>query len=96
MKKDMFDKLLESVHEAGQISRRETAPARHVAFDMPDIKALREKTGLSQTKFAVMIGVPVGTLRNWEQCRRKPDATAVALLKALQADTEAVVKALHT
>lgn len=95
MKEDMFSKLLESVHEAGSISRHEVAPARHKAFDVPDIKALRDKTGLSQAKFAVLIGVPIGTLQNWEQCRRKPDATAVALLRALQADTEGVIKAIH-
>ncbi len=95
MKEDMFSKLLESVHEAGSISRREVAPARHRAFDVPDIKALRAKTGKTQKEFALLIGVPIKTLQGWEQARRKPDATAVALLRALRADTEGVIKAIH-
>jgi len=48
-----------------------------------DVKAVRERTGLSQPKFAERIGVPVGTLRNWEQKRREPEGPARVLLALL-------------
>ena len=95
MKNELFEELLESVREAGRISRQETVPTRVFTFNAPDIKALREKTGLSQAKFALMIGIPVKTLQNWEQGRRKPKGPAVALLKVLKTDTEGTIRALH-
>lgn len=95
MKNDLFEELLESVREAGRISRQEVAPARAFTFDAPDIKALRENTGLSQAKFALIIGIPIKTLQNWEQGRRKPKGPAVALLKVFKSDPEGAIKALH-
>jgi putative transcriptional regulator len=48
-----------------------------------DAAAVRSKTGLSQAAFAQRIGVPVGTLRNWEQGRRSPQGPARVLLALL-------------
>jgi len=48
---------------------------------------------LSQTEFARVYGIPVGTLRDWEQGRTDPDAAAVAYLTAIINDSEAVAKA---
>ena len=45
-----------------------------------DAAAIRKRTGLSQARFAASIGVPVTTLRNWEQGRRMPDGPARVLL----------------
>jgi putative transcriptional regulator len=42
--------------------------------------AVREKAGMSQEEFARAIGVPLATLRNWEQHRREPDPAAKSLL----------------
>ena len=42
---------------------------------------LRERMQLSQPRFAAMLGISVGTLRNWEQGRRQPHGPARALLK---------------
>ena len=53
---------------------------RH-AVELPDdAKAIREKTGLSQSAFAGVLGVSVRTLQEWEQGRRKPQGPARALL----------------
>ena len=60
-----------------------------------DVKAIREKTGLSQGRFANLIGVSKRTLENWEQGRRHPTGPAKALLKILAADPENAVRALH-
>jgi putative transcriptional regulator len=90
MKKELFDELLDSVREGGAILRGERQPSRSTRFDEPDVRGLREKYGLSQSKFAVLMGISVGTLRNWEQGRRKPEGSARVLLKVVERHPEAV------
>ena len=90
MKKALFDELLESVREGGAILRNEREPSRAFVFDEPDVRALREKHGLSQPKFAALMGISVGTLRNWEQGRRKPEGSARVLLRVVERHPEAV------
>jgi putative transcriptional regulator len=46
-----------------------------------DISALRRFVGLTQTRFAMAMGISVHTLRNWEHGRRQPDGPALALLR---------------
>ncbi len=46
-----------------------------------DIAALRAFVGLTQAEFAQAIEISVHTLRNWEQGRRKPEGSAIALLR---------------
>jgi len=60
-----------------------------------DIKAVRKKLRASQSEFALMIGVNVSTLRNWEQGRRVPDGPALALLRVAAKNPIAVAEALH-
>jgi putative transcriptional regulator len=57
-------------------------------------KFVRRKLGLSQEQFAEIYQIPVGTLRDWEQHRSEPDATAKAYLKVIAADPEAVAAML--
>jgi transcriptional regulator with XRE-family HTH domain len=64
-------------------------------FRPADVKAVRAKLGTSQTEFALMIGVSVATLRNWEQARRTPEGPALALLRVAATNPEAVAAALH-
>ena len=71
MEKQLFDELLESVREAKAIMRGERKPSRIFVYDEPDVKTIRQRFKLSQPKFADLIGISVGTLRNWEQGRRK-------------------------
>ncbi len=94
MKTDNFDNLVNSVKEAGKIRRGEMAPSRTFMFEPEDIKAIREKLNMSQSEFALMIGVSVATLQNWEQGRRTPEGPARALLKIAAEDPEAVLHAL--
>jgi putative transcriptional regulator len=56
---------------------------------------VREKLNVSQNEFALMIGVSVRTLQNWEQGRRKPEGPAKALLRIASRDPNAVLAALH-
>jgi putative transcriptional regulator len=94
MKQDDFDELLESVQEAGKILRREMKPSREFLFSAEDVQAIRKRLKKSQGEFALMIGVSVATLRNWEQGRRQPHGPARALLKVAADNPKAVEKAL--
>ena len=51
-----------------------------IEVSCPDVVAIRSKTGLSQPAFARSIGIPLGTLKNWEQGRRRPEGPARVLL----------------
>jgi putative transcriptional regulator len=49
-------------------------------FNVPDIAMTRAKTGLTQARFAELLGVSVRTLQDWEQGRRAPSGAARTLL----------------
>lgn len=89
-----FDDLLESVQQMDEIVRGERTPSREFRVDAVRVKEVRAATGLSQDKFARIIDVQVGTLRNWEQGRREPTGPAKALLRAIRNDPKRVLKAL--
>ena len=91
-----FSKLLASVKEAGQIKSGIKKPSRVFQIDPPAIKAVRAKLHLSQSEFALMIGVSISTLQNWEQGRREPDGPAKALLKVATKNPRAIMDALHS
>lgn len=57
-------------------------------------KFTRFKLGLSQEDFANRFGIPIGTLRDWEQHRSKPDQAAESYLKVIAKNPKAVMKAL--
>lgn len=91
-----FDALLESVRDMGRHMRGETVTGVKVhEFPEPDVKAIRERTGLSQTRFAYLIGVKPKTLQNWEQHRVRPAGPARALLRIVEANPGAL-SVLHT
>ena len=94
MKKKMFEELLESVRQGGRILRGEMKSARVTEIRDEDIRAIRKKLGVSQREFALLIGVSVGTLRNWEQGRRRPEGPARALLRVAAKNPRAVAEAL--
>ena len=94
MKSTDFKQLVASVKQAGRIRRGTLRPRRVTTFKPADIRAIRAKLGVTQTEFALMIGVSVATLRNWEQGRRMPDGPARALLRVAATAPEAVALAL--
>ena len=60
------------------------ARVHHIEVPEPDVTAIRERSGLSQAEFARSIGVAVGTLRGWEQGRRRPEGPARVLLALIE------------
>ena len=95
MKDDAFQELMSSVREAGRIHRGTAKPSRTTVFRPADVKSVRDKLGASQSEFALMIGVSISTLQNWEQGRRTPDGPALALLRVAARNPKAVAEALH-
>jgi len=55
----------------------------------------RQATGLTQTAFADRYGVPVASLRDWEQGRRTPDSASQSYLRVIVQMPDAVADALH-
>ena len=95
MNEKLFSELVDSVKEAGAIYRGDKEASRRFNFSPPDVKAIREKTGLSQVRFAMVMGVSVRTLQNWEQGHRTPQGPAASLLRIVDKEPEAALKAIH-
>jgi putative transcriptional regulator len=91
VKKELFDELLASVRQGGAILRGERKPSRRRKLEDPDVRGIRRRYGLSQDKFASMMGISAATLRNWDQGRRKPEGAARVLLRVAAKQPEAVL-----
>ena len=61
----------------------------------PQAKIIRRALGVTQQEFAARYNIPLGTLRDWEQGRAKPDQTARAYLKVIACDPGGVQQALQ-
>ncbi len=100
--RETFEILLETARTLRRRRRERVArflgagkPSRPAARpDTADVRAIRRLTGLSQAKFAELLGIELSTLRNWEQGRRQPTGPAQALLRAIRNDPVQVIKAL--
>ena len=81
MKKQLFEELLESVKQARAIELGEAKPSRvFVVKRGTEVARVRKTLGLSQGKFAALLGISASTLKNWEQGRRRPTGPARVLL----------------
>jgi putative transcriptional regulator len=89
-----FGSLAQSIKQAGRIRRGKMKPSRTSTFLPADVRAIRSKLGKSQSEFALLIGVSIATLQNWEQGRRRPEGPAQALLKIAARNPAAVAAAL--
>jgi putative transcriptional regulator len=94
MRKELFNELLESVKQAAAIERGEQKPSR--VFEVKkrtEVTRVRTQLGLSQSKFAALLGISANTLKNWEQGRRQPTGPAKVLLKVAARHPKAVLDA---
>jgi putative transcriptional regulator len=89
-----FNNLSRSLKQAGKIKRGKMKASRTTNYNPADVRAIRSKLGKSQSEFALMIGVSIATLQNWEQGRRRPEGPAQALLKIASINPDAVSQAL--
>jgi putative transcriptional regulator len=77
-----YDSIMRGLAEMEAYLKGDTAGSvtHHIEVPVPDVKAIRASTGLSQADFARSIGVRKATLLNWEQDRRVPEGPARVLL----------------
>lgn len=86
--------LIESAQEALAIAEGQREPAGVYIPDQINVAVIRDRLGLSQTAFAERFGLPVATVRDWEQGRRVPDTAAQVLLTVIAHDPDAVARAI--
>jgi putative transcriptional regulator len=96
MKKERFDRLVKSLEEvrAHVTTGRFAGRINRIEIGADDIRTLRTRSGLTQAQFAATFGIGLGTLQKWERGERRPSGAAKSLLRVMQADTPAVVRAL--
>jgi putative transcriptional regulator len=96
MPREAFDQIMDGLTDALAYAEGDTSRGTAHVVDTPslDVKAIRARLKLSQGDFAKAFRVPVGTLRHWEQGRRRPTGTALALLEIIDKEPDAVRRAL--
>ena len=91
MSPDQIDTTALADADALPMSDEEFARAKKV----PRVRTLRRALQLTQEEFAKRFHIPVGTLRDWEQGRSVPDQPALAYLRVIARNPEAVARALE-
>jgi putative transcriptional regulator len=90
---DITDELIASMQEAAAILRGDAEPARvHLPPGSIDVRALRDRLGLSRAAFADRFGLAVTAVRDWEQGLRRPDPAARVLLMVIARSPETVAQ----
>ncbi|MGK7524848.1 NadS family protein [Salmonella enterica] len=84
MKDELFKELMDSAAEAVEIRKGRRTAARVTTYEIPDVKAIRDTTGLTQQQFALAVGVSPSLVEAWEQHRRIPNGSSLKLLCVLQ------------
>jgi len=92
---DFGRELIASMQEAAAIVRGETDAARvHLPPGEVDVRAIRERLGLTRPAFAQRFGLAVAAVRDWEQGLRRPDPAARVLLLVIARSPETVAEAV--
>lgn len=89
-------RLVQAAEEARAIARGEADPSTYrvyVPTDL-DVKEIRQRLKLTQEEFSRRYGFPLGTLRDWEQGKGRPDTSARAYLLVISREPQAVERAL--
>ena len=103
--KDRFDwsradAMTEAEQHAAALADPDAQPLTEADIDrmklLPPARAMRIRFRLSQEEFSAKFRIPLGTLRDWEQGRKEPDAAAKAYLTVIARDPEMVARALET
>jgi len=94
---ELGEKIIEGMKEAVAHAQGEDVDveAHEVEVETRDVAAVRERLEMTQEDFAAFLGISVHTLRKWEQGKRRPEGPARVLLKIVEREPEAVLRALH-
>lgn len=95
MTKKAFDKIAAGLTEALAIAGGRSKPAKlHIPPEI-DVRAIREKTGLSQDDFATAFGFTINQIRDWEQGRARPIGGLRAYLLIIERNPKEVLLLLQ-
>lgn len=89
-----FNRIMAGLEEVAEIAAGRSSPARVYVPAEIDVKAIRKRFGLTQDAFAARFGFSSAAVRDWEQRRRRPEASARVLLTVIDREPEAVTRAL--
>lgn len=89
-----ISRIMTGLEEVAEIAEGRMEPARVFVPEDIDVRAIRSRLGLSQDAFALRFGFKASTVREWEQRRRRPEASARVLLRVIEREPEAVERAL--
>jgi putative transcriptional regulator len=90
MARKAFDKIAKGLNEALAIAKGEAQPARLYVPPEIDVKAIRQKLGLSQDDFAAYFGFTIDQIKAWEQRRARPLGGLRAYLMLIGSNPEQV------
>ena len=91
----LFKELNANLKEAVNVAKGTSTPSSvYVVLSPTEIKAIRASTGMPQAVFARSFQLSLGTIKGWEQGKRKPDAATANYLRMIQADPEHVQRTL--
>lgn len=93
MAKRAFEQMMAGLDDALAFAQGDTT--RGQLHRPVDVRAVRQAMKKTQAEFAATYHLPIGTLRDWEQGRRQPDAPARILLGMIKADPEAVERLIE-
>ncbi len=90
-----FTEIDKGLEDAISHAKGKKSKAKEHRMEPIDVRSIREKTGMSQQRFCATFGISIGTLRHWEQGLRSPRGAARVLLKVVDQNPKAVIKAIE-
>ena len=91
------DELIESMNQALVHACGDAVEGMRITqVHVPDVRTIRETLNMSQSEFASSFRIPLATIKNWEQGRRRPDAPALAYLRVIERSPKTVMEAVAT
>ena len=89
-----FASIKQGLREAIAHQKGKTKGVKTYTPSEVDVQALRQRIGMTQEEFAAKFGISLGTLRHWERGDRKPHGPALVLLRVIDKNDRAVLRAL--
>ena len=97
MNRKDFKRVIDGLNDALAIVRGEADPKTykvHIPVEV-DVEKIRKKLKLTQAQFALRYGFSVGAIRDWEQKRKTPEASARMFLKIIEKRPDVVAEVLR-
>ena len=89
-----FESIKKGLQEASEYAHGKKNGVRVHSFSKPDIRAIRNKIGMSQNEFATLLCISPNTLRHWEKGERELRGTALVLLNIIDKAPEIILQIL--